>query len=165
MEHKDAAKSGPVGTFTNQYTLIHSTPSFLVCKKSFMSTLGITKARIDTALRKTGTSGTPTRDQRGRLPEARKMPDQQTERVHEFVHFLPTVANHYNRTKVPHRQYVDFHLSVNNLYTMYSTWIGYTRCIRMNRRWTVLITTRSLTLSSTSHSYLLKLTPVPSVIS
>ena len=108
---------------TRSYRLTYESASYSLCKKGFISVLGISDKRMRTALVSVSPSGCPRGDLRGRKPCARRTPAAVTARVKQHIKSFPTVTSHYTRAKSPLMRYLDTTLNIKKMFRMYLLWM------------------------------------------
>lgn len=113
----------PKKEHTVEYTITHGDQTHNVCRTAFLSILGISRRRLQTALDNVGPSGTPKGEQRGQSKRNTKA-DEHRDRVKEHITSFPTVTSHYTRAKSPHMRYLDSNLNVALMHALYEEWMA-----------------------------------------
>lgn len=103
-------------------TVRYGSTTYKVCKTGFQSIFGLKRGRLESAVKMVTTTGTTLTDRRGKHGALKVSLDQRN-RVKEHIESLPTISNHYQRARAPHRRYLDSNLSVVRLYGMYKAWM------------------------------------------
>ena len=80
---RDPASPGPLRSYSLQYTVVYQNTVYQVCRQGFLSVFGLSRRRVDTALKKASEASTPTTDLRGKHPQSRAITDHQKELVRE----------------------------------------------------------------------------------
>jgi len=91
-----------------------------VCKQFFISTLGIGRKTVETALKKKSNTSSPIRDKRGRHTPYNKTPTEDLDSVREHIESFPVLESHYSR-KDTNRKYLNTDLSIRKIYELYKT--------------------------------------------
>lgn len=113
-------------SISRAYQVTYNNVTTKVCFSGFMAMHGISKRRIDNALRKMTHTSVPVPDQRGRHTPANKIVGERAEHVREHIRLLPAMTSHYSRAKAPNRLYLDSTLTIRKLYDMYLSWMAQT---------------------------------------
>ncbi|KAK8375197.1 hypothetical protein O3P69_015668 [Scylla paramamosain] len=113
-------------SISRAYQVTYNNVTTKVCFSGFMAMHGISKRRIDNALRKMTHTSVPVPDQRGRHTPANKIVGERAEHVKEHIRLLPAMTSHYSRAKAPNRLYLDSTLTIRKLYDMYLSWMAQT---------------------------------------
>lgn len=108
---------------TRSYLLKYESASYPVCKKGFLSVLGVSDKRMRTAITSVSPSGAPRGDLRGRKPCATRIPSDVTARAVQHIKSFPTVSSHYTRAKSPLMRYLEGTLNIKKMYRMYLLWM------------------------------------------
>ncbi|KAK3865670.1 hypothetical protein Pcinc_028734 [Petrolisthes cinctipes] len=108
---------------TLQYTLSHCQTRYTLCKTGFLSILGISEARVKTAMLSMSSTGSPRGDLRGHHPPGVMVSREVVNRVLQHILSFPTVSSHYTRAKSPHMRYLEGHLNIRKLYRLYLLWM------------------------------------------
>ena len=108
------------------YYVTYNSVSTKVCLSGFMAMHGITKKRIDNAIRKVTHTAVPEPDLRGRHAPANKIVGEKAKHVREHIRLLPAMTSHYSRAKSPSRLYLDSTLTIRKLYDLYLSWMAQT---------------------------------------
>ena len=68
-----------------------------VCKKAFVSVLGVTLGRVDNAVKSQTASGVLKPDGRGKHSNHSRVPEERLQLVKDHINSFPTVSSHYTR--------------------------------------------------------------------
>ncbi|KAK3866123.1 hypothetical protein Pcinc_028321 [Petrolisthes cinctipes] len=109
---------------TRVYHVSYNNIRTKMCLPGFMAVHGITKKRIDNAIRKMTHTATPLLDLRGRHKSANKIGGRKAGRIRQHIRLLPAMTSHYSRAKAPNRLYLDSTLNIRKLYDIYLTWMS-----------------------------------------
>ena len=120
----DPVKGARFRTGNLEYKITHANKDYSVCAAGFFSIFDITRMRVNTAMKKVSSTGTPVPDKRGKHTQARTVGDAEKEYVIKHIKRLPTVSSHYTRAKSRHRRYLESNLSIEKLYQMYLIWMA-----------------------------------------
>lgn len=91
-----------------------------------MAMHGITKKRIDNAIRRVTFTAVPKPGQRGCHVPANKIVGETAKHVRKHIRLLPAMMSYYSRAKAPKRRYLDSMLTIRKLYDMYLSWMSQT---------------------------------------
>ncbi|XP_037302209.1 uncharacterized protein LOC119192498 [Manduca sexta] len=89
-----------------------------VCQKAFLSILGITKYRVEYALKNLFYTGEIARERRGGNRKINKFKDQK-ESIRNYIMKLKCIESHYCRSSSQERKYLSSDLNINKLYKMF----------------------------------------------
>lgn len=94
---------------------------FRVCKEFFMRTLNVSNKCLQNVVnKKKGTeSGVFHRDKRGTKQPQNKIPQNRINTIKEHINRFLRYTSHYSREKAPNRKYLDFRLSLKQMYQLY----------------------------------------------
>lgn len=110
--------------FMLNYSVAYQNETFPVCKQAFTAIFGITRKRVEFAIRKTTSTHVPELDQRGRHEPAGKITGEKAQHVRDHINQLQTVTSHYSRARNPHRKYLESNLTISKLYKSYEEWMS-----------------------------------------
>ncbi|XP_069354654.1 uncharacterized protein [Maniola hyperantus] len=89
-----------------------------VCQKAFLNILGITKYRVEYALKHLFHTGEIARERRGGNRKINKFKEQK-ESIIRYIIKLKCIESHYCRSSSQERKYLSSDLSINKLYKMF----------------------------------------------
>lgn len=92
-----------------------------VCKMFFIKTLDITVKRYDNVVKRISANktGVSPKDKRGKHVPSNKTVETVLQKVIQHIESFPMYTSHYSRNKNPSKKYLDTHLNVQKMYSLY----------------------------------------------